>query len=337
MKTGDILELEVGSDLAYLQLTHNHFASGEGFWYGWFCRVFSRRFSKRPTSRQLTSLTAGGEQFGCFLSDVSQLANAGNLPIPIQSQAFPICKQPTGAMPSKSCAWILWNGAEERVAYRLPRPAAALPNREIVDSAVVKQRLHDRWLPSMDVPTDCIDQITAGFDFKTYPLLSEYEDNRDQHRDIWKFLETKGLIAFELTGEPLQLSGTGPFDNSAARQWLQSLDATSGWNDVLSGLKRFQDSPQRTATDSAIAVAAAGVILIAAQKPTSAEPQLRDFLKLHGPAPLDVLRLATVSLSAVLQRSGLREQWEHDERMQLWLQETSRLQLQLLALLAKMT
>jgi len=53
VKTGDILELEVGSDLAYLQLTHNHFASGEGFWYGWFCRVFSRRFSKRPTSRQL--------------------------------------------------------------------------------------------------------------------------------------------------------------------------------------------------------------------------------------------------------------------------------------------
>lgn len=337
MKPGDILELEIDSALACLQLTHNHVASGAGLRYGWFCRVFSRHFPKRPTSRQLQSLAAGREQFGCFLSDVSRLEIVGHLPIPTECVDFPVFKQATGVAPSKSCAWIFWNGRVERVAARLPRRAATFPNREIVDSAVVQQRLKERWLSSTDVPLECIDCSQEEFEFDKYPLLSEFEANRAQYGDIWRFLASRGLYGFDASGERLERTGTGPFDNSAALTWLRSLQPASGWSAVLSALKRFQESPQRTAHDAAIAVAAAGVIRYATGKPLGTEQRQFDFMKPEGPVSLDVLRLAAVSLSAVLQRSGLRDTWESDERLPLWVQETSSLQLELLTALGKRT
>lgn len=335
MKIGDVIEMEVNGGLAYLQLTHNHFAKGNGFWYGWFCRVLPGSFAKRPTLKRLQQLVMEPEQFGCFFANVKDFEVVANIPTLPGNGLFPVFKQYIGGQPSPTSVWIFWDGQEERVAYRMPVAAAHLPNREIVDSAVVRQRIQQSWSASLDVPSECIDFTKDTFLFSDFPLLSDFEQDRNRFGDIYGFLASRGLYQIAQEETSITLFGIGPFENSAAEHWLNKLNGNDGWESVLLPLQKFTQSPARNTSDSAIAMAASGLILACAGLLKCPHPKIIDALSQSGPMPPDLIRTAMVATMEVQLRSGLKELWSADPRGKQWLALISKMQLQLIELRQK--
>lgn len=335
MKSGDIIELNLEGKLAYLQLTHHHFAKGSGFWYGWFCRVLPSTFSKRPALKRLQQLVTEPEQFGCFFANANDFEVVAEVPVPSGSETFPICKQYLGAQPSPRSVWIFWDGHEERVTYRMPAVAANLPNREIVDSVVVRQRIKQNWSASLDVPPECIDATKDTFRFSDFPLLSDFEQDRNRFGDIYGFLASRGLYEIPQEETSIKLSGIGPFENSVAERWLSSLSASDGWESILLPLQKFTQSPARNANDSAVAMAASGLILASAGLMKCPDPKIMDALSQSSLMPPDLIRTAMVAMMEVQLRSGLKDLWSADPRGKKWLELTSKMQLQLIELRQK--
>ncbi len=335
MKAGNVIEIDLDGKLAYLQLTHNHFAKRNGFWYGWFCRVLPSTFSKRPALKRLQQLVMEPEQFGCFFANANDLEVVAEIPVPSGRASFPTCKQHIGSQPSPNSVWVFWNGQEERVAYRMPAVAANLPNREIVDSVVVRQRIQQNWSASRDVPHECIDPKSDTFSFSDYPLLSDFEQDRNRFGDIYGFLASRGLYEIAPEETTITLLGIGPFENSVAEHWLNSLSGNEGWEGILLPLQKFMQSPARNTNDSAIAMAASGLILASAGLLKCPHPRIIDALSKSGPIPPDLIRTAMVAMMEVQARSGLKELWSADPRGKKWLDLTSKMQLQLIELRQK--
>ncbi|MGV3605845.1 MAG: hypothetical protein ACO1RA_05515 [Planctomycetaceae bacterium] len=335
MKAGSVIELDLDKKLVYLQLTHNHFAKGDAFWYGWFCRVLPGTFSKRPALKQLKQLVMEPEQFGCFFANAKDLEVVAEIPVPPGSELFPTCKQYIGSQPSPNSVWVFWDGQEERVTYRLPAEAANLPNREIVDTVVIRQRIKQNWSASQEVPHECLDPQNATFIFSDYPLLSDFEQDRNRFGDIYGFLASRGLYQIAPEETSIKLSGIGPFENSVAEHWLNSLSGINGWDSILLPLQKFTQSPARNTNDSALVMAASGLILASAGLLKCPHPKILDALSQSGPIPPDLIRTAMVAMMEVHLRSGLKDLWSADPRGSQWQALTSKMQLQLIELRQK--
>ncbi len=327
MIVGDIVEFPLKGGFAYLHLVVNHSAGSDGFSYGWFCRVLAGDFKRRPNKKQLQELIGLPEQFGCFLSDIHRFKVVANLPCSKQTAAFPLCKQPNGRA-SRGSVWFFWNGTEHRVAYRMPRAAANLPNAEIINSLVLEERIESGWSPARDVPEECIDTTQPEFAFEDYPLASDFEKDPSRYGDISGFLESRGYFEGNY-GPDIEVTGLGPFDNIPASRWLEQLDVKCLWEAVGEILTRFQEWPERRTQDCAIALAAATLPLCQAgilKFPViGGAPTLPT---VAGP-PRSVLKLAPLIVIDVLLRSGLKRQWQKDPRFASWQQSVDALKTQL--------
>ncbi len=332
MKIGDVVEFDVPGGFVYLQLTHNHFSKGNGFWYGWFCRVLSGSFPKRPSMKRLQKLVLEPERFGCFFGNAKDFEVVANIPEFPGGGSFPVCKQYIGSRPSPTCVWVFWDGRVERVTYRMPTDAASLPNREIVDAAVIRKRIERNWSPSFDVPSECIELKADRFTFSEFPLLGDFEKDRSRYGDIYGFLASRGLMPIANEEAPITLAGIGPFENSVAEDWLMRWDSKGGWEGISTVLNHFIESPQRSTIDSAITVAAAGLILTCSGLLNCPNQLIIDTLMQCGPAPLNLIRTAMIAMTDVQLRSGLKDQWDRDPRGPKWLESTSKQQAQLIEL-----
>jgi hypothetical protein len=298
MKSGDVLEVKLTGGLAYVQATFLHESnSGPVMSHGWFVRVLAGVFQVRPTEGRIQELTQGALLFCCFLERPHQLKKVGKFSLPEHAQAFPIFKQVNGVIPTPEGTWILWNGEEERVTFRLPRVAASFPNREVIDVVVLQDRIQRSWIPAHDVPEACLSLDDQPFSFKDFPLLSEFTADPNKFGDLIGFLRAKGLVHTVDSSEGVEVWGPDFWENDIAQKWLRELPSTGGWDEVLVALVKFKSHHVRSAIDSARAYAAMGTLL---QKHDSVSITVG-----WGDPPPQVVREAMVVSGQLLQRCGL--------------------------------
>lgn len=304
LKAGDVLELQTQGGLAYVQGLFRHHSRSD-FSYGWFIRVLQRVFPERPDKLLLAEIVGDPEQFCCFLADPKNLTAVGHYPPPPGANEFPIFKQFNGVTPSPEGNWVLWNGSEDRILFRLPKSALMFPHREIIDSVLLRKRIEQSWTHATDVPQACVSPDDVPFVFDRFPLFREFLSNSQSYGDVIGFLRAKGLIDTQDCVTGVTIDGPDFWQNDIARAWLEQLLKNSNWDMVLRELVEFRSHHICNADATARAYAAVGVVVIAVSKCR----QLQEFQipEDWGSAPLQAIREAKVVISQIGLRSGLHE------------------------------
>jgi len=143
---GDIVEIPVGTKLAYAQFTHKHRQ------YGSLLRVLPGIRDARPTA--FAELASGDHQFiaffplgaACNRKIVSVVAHES---IPPHAQAFPVFRACVRTKDGRGPYW-LWDGVKEWKIGDLQPGMEKLPIRGVVNDTLLVQRILQGWRHEFD-------------------------------------------------------------------------------------------------------------------------------------------------------------------------------------------
>ncbi|QDL52945.1 hypothetical protein [Rhodoferax aquaticus] len=146
-KIGDVIEITVGSGLAYAQYTHKHAA------YGALLRVLPQVFTKRPDDFSWVSVAA--PQFLTFFPLGAACSRGivqivGAQPLSPEASVFPLFRSSAGIGNEKRL-WWLWDGSKEWRIGDLQPGMETLPLRGVINDTLLVKRITEGWRHEMVV------------------------------------------------------------------------------------------------------------------------------------------------------------------------------------------
>ncbi|SFQ00430.1 hypothetical protein [Tranquillimonas alkanivorans] len=131
---GDVVEVRIGDQLAYVQVTHNHPS------YPPVVRAFGGLHEKRP--EDLDALAAGPTHFVAMIPLGSALRHVGaehelvaRVQVPDEQKKFPTFRMPIRDKKGEIVYWWFWDGQGLSYDVELDDEQKALPLREVTSGA----------------------------------------------------------------------------------------------------------------------------------------------------------------------------------------------------------
>ena len=142
LEPGDIVEIEEGGGLHYLQVTHDHVS------YPQVVRALRGRHAERPSD--LEALAAGPTRFAAMIPLGSALGRGllagrkvGQAPIPEADQIFPTFTMPIRDRTGAIAYWWFWDGEGLRYDETPPPDPARARRREVLTADSLLHRLRE--------------------------------------------------------------------------------------------------------------------------------------------------------------------------------------------------
>ena len=140
-RIGDVVEIPVGSSLAYAHYTHKHPQ------FGALLRVFGELHAGRPT--EFVRLVQKPAQFTCFFP-LGAACSRGIVKIVAteeiaQPKAFPTFRTGVADSEGKIKCWWLWDGASERKVGKLAPEMVKFPIRGVINDTLLTERILSGW------------------------------------------------------------------------------------------------------------------------------------------------------------------------------------------------
>lgn len=137
---GDVVEIETGKGLAYVQVTHRHCAYPE------VVRALPGFHASRPAN--VPELARGETAFRAMISlsgalEQKRIAGRriGSEPIPLAERAFPTFKMAVRDRQGNIAYWWFWDGEGLRYEERPGPESERLPLREVMTADTLLARL----------------------------------------------------------------------------------------------------------------------------------------------------------------------------------------------------
>jgi len=128
---GDVVEIDVGGQKAYTQITHTHSS------YPPVVRALAGRYDTRPDD--LDALVAGQAAFVAMIPLTTAMARAGaacevlgNHAVPAEHRDFPTFRMPIRDKQGEIVYWWFWDGRGLSYEVELSRSQESLPMREVM-------------------------------------------------------------------------------------------------------------------------------------------------------------------------------------------------------------